>query len=1055
MMRWLTTMSIQSRLLVVSIATALMIFSVVQLSQTSLEIYPEFSPVYVEIQTEALGLSATEVEQLLTVALEQDLLNGIAFLDEIWSQSLPGLSRVVCIFEPGTDPMSARQVVQERLTQAHALPNVSSPPVMLQPNSSTSRIMKVGLSSTDDAIDLIDMSVLARWNIQPYLMGVEGVSNVSIWGQRKRQLQVLVDPNDLRQKGVSLNEVVKTTGEALWVSPLSYLNSSTPGTGGFFDTPNQRLGVRHVLPVSEPKDLASIPVHGHDLLLADVSTVVENHQPMIGDAIVNGSPGLLLVIEKFPWANTLEVSEKIEDALDELRPGLTGIVLDTEVYQPARYAEASADNISRASGIALLLLAALLFLFFYDWRTAVVGLFSAVLSITAGAYVLHLMGISLNMMTLAGLVLALALILNNAIFTTDNIKRKLSQYRNIIGKKTKSSNSILAASLELQSPLLYTTIIILLGVLPLFAFTGLTEAFLEPMVISYVLATLVTLIVTLAITPALSVMLHKKGSMVFRESKLVSGIRNFFDPTIERIIHRPGIALSLFGVLLVSGILLFPLIEKNFEPPELTDRDLLIQIESNQATSQPEMNRLLTNVIGEINTVPGIRTAVAHTGRAVMSDKISNLNNGEIWVNIDDDIDYYKTLNTLQGIVDGYPGINNKIHNYHAQRVSESLIPEDHKYAYRVYGENQEMLKQKTEEVREAIAGVNGITAIELHDPAMEPAIEIEVNLEAARKHGVKPGEVRRNAAILLAGITAGSLFEGQKVFEVVVWGKPEIRQSISSVENLLIGKPNGEYVRLAEVANVRVKPNPAVIQREAVSRYMDVSFNLEGTNIRSILPALNESISKVDFPLEYHAVLTGSYAAINTVRTNFISYLIAAFIGILLLLQAAFWSWRFSFLATVSLPVAMSGGIIILSISGLPFSLGTVAGCLAIMGLTAYHLIHLIKHIKNQELLAAKMLNTEMIHQAIRDRFAPIVLSSISILAVFLPVVFIGKVPGMEMIFPMSIVILGGLVTSLMVVFFVLPALYLRFGKISEAELVEERSMLENQPEKSIAAMV
>ena len=301
MMRAIIDSSIKFRLLVLALAAGAVVLGVTQLPKTSVEVLPDFTPPTVEVQTEALGLSASEVEQLITVPMEQDLLNGVAFLDDIRSQSVPGLSRILLVFEPGTNLFRARQVVAERLTQAHALPQVSRPPQMLQPLSSTSRVLMVGLSSKK--VSALRMSVLARWSIAPRLVGVPGVANVSIWGQQDRQLQVQVNPEQLRARNVSLGQVIETTANSLWVSPLTFVEASTPGTGGFIDTPNQRLGIQHLSPISTPTDLAKVRVEdtpGRNLALGDVAKVVESHQPLIGDAVVNEGPGLLLVIEKFP-----------------------------------------------------------------------------------------------------------------------------------------------------------------------------------------------------------------------------------------------------------------------------------------------------------------------------------------------------------------------------------------------------------------------------------------------------------------------------------------------------------------------------------------------------------------------------------------------------------------------------------------------------------------------------------------------------------------------------------------------------------------------------------
>ncbi|HXD12051.1 MAG TPA: efflux RND transporter permease subunit, partial [Anaerolineales bacterium] len=325
--------------LVLTVAIALMAFGVTKLRGMPVDILPEFSPPYVEIQTEALGLSAKEVELMITVPMEQDLLAGVAWLDVVRSESVPGLSSVLVYFEPGTDLFRARQMVAERIAQsAVGLPHVSKPPTMIQPLSSASRFMIVGLSSQD--LSLIDMSVLARWTIAPRLMGVPGVAHVAIWGNRDRQLQVLVDPVKLQEKGVTLDQIVETTGNALWVSPLTFLEASSPGSGGFIDTPNQRLTVWHVLPISSPEELAKVPIEGTEgLFLGDVTNVVEDHQPLIGDAVINDGSSLLLVVEKLPEANTLEVTRDVEQALAALQPGMPGINFDATLFRPTAYIE--------------------------------------------------------------------------------------------------------------------------------------------------------------------------------------------------------------------------------------------------------------------------------------------------------------------------------------------------------------------------------------------------------------------------------------------------------------------------------------------------------------------------------------------------------------------------------------------------------------------------------------------------------------------------------------------------------------------------------------------
>ena len=421
-MRWIIESSLRFRLLVVAAVAALTGFGFAQLRSMPVDIYPEFTPTQVEVQTEALGLSAEEVEQLITVPLEQDLLVGVPFLDEIESASLPGLSSVLMTFEPGTDLLDARQVVQERLTQAvgvAGLPNVAKPPQMIQPVSANRRVSMIKLSS--ESLTPIDVSVLARWVISPRLMGVPGVANVTVWGFRDRQLQVLVDPERLQESGTTLAQVIDTAGNALEVSPLSFLEASTPGTGGFIDTVNQRLNIFHQLAITTAEELSQVPLESAtpgeatSTTLGDVTTVVEDSQPLIGEAICPGDERcLFLVVEKFPDANTVEVTDGVNAALDAMQPGLGDIRIDSTIYRPASFIESSFQNLGWALLAGGLLLLLVIGAFFWDWRRALISLAAIAASLGAAVAVLYLRGTTVNLMVVAGLVLGLTAVIHDA-----------------------------------------------------------------------------------------------------------------------------------------------------------------------------------------------------------------------------------------------------------------------------------------------------------------------------------------------------------------------------------------------------------------------------------------------------------------------------------------------------------------------------------------------------------------------------------------------------------------------------------------------------------------
>ena len=1046
--------SVRFRLLVLGMAAALLLIGFTQLRSARVDILPEFAPPYVEVQTEALGLSAEEVEELVTVPLEADLLNGVAFLEEIRSESIPGLSSIVLTFEPGTDIFKARQVVAERLTQAHALPNVSKPPAMLQPLSAENRVMMVSLRGGD--LSLIDMSVLARWTIRPRLMGVPGVANVAIWGERNRQLQVLVDPIELQQRGVSLGDVITTTGNALWVSPLTFLEASTPGTGGFIDTPNQRLGIQHVLPIRSADDLARVVVQSASddlpLRLGDVATVVEGHQPLIGDSVVGDSGGLLLVIEKFPDVNTLEVTRGVDEALGAMLPGLSGIEVDTTVFRPATFIEASIANVALALLIGFLMIMLVLGAILFDWRAALVSLVTIPLSLAIGVIVLHFAGASLNVAVLAGLLVGTAVVVDDAVTGAASVLDRLRRPRG--GDQRRGRAAVVAdAIVEGRRTVLYATVIILLTVTPLFFIGGPISAFLPPLAIAYGVAVVASMVVALTVAPALAVLVFRNGSGPRRESPFVKRLRGRYGAALSTMLRRrrPSFltaSVAIIGIAVIVGLIAVPQANGSASAlPSFKARELLIQWDGPAGTSRLEMARIAGRAAQELRAIPGVRNVDGHVGRAILSDAVSNVNSGEIWVTIDADADYDGTTAAIANVADGYPGLAKSVVTYPAQRIGEILAGSDHDAGIRVYGHELSVLRDRADAVREAISGIPGVGDAAVLAPIEEPTLEVVVDLDAAAVFGVKAGDVRRAATTLLSGIEVGMLFEQQKVFDVVVWGKPELRTSISSVENLLIETPGGGLVRLEEVADVHIAPTPSVITREGVRRTMEVGVNVSGRDLGAVLRDIDAAIGSIAFPLEYHAEVFSQAADRDAERTTLLAVLAAVAIMSLLLIQSAAGSWRLAALAVVTLPSAVVGGVLTGLAGGDLFSIGTLAGLLAVLAISLRTSLSLIHHLQRLEGRAGKGLSAQRIVQGAQERMGPILLTVMATAVGALPFVMLGEVAGLEIARPFAIFLLGGLVTTTLVTLFAIPAIYLRSGPSPETDvetLTSEQPALE-----------
>jgi len=1032
MIRSVIQSSLSFRFLVIVLAGVMMLSGILQLQAMPVDILPEYSPTIVEIRTEALGLSAEEVEQLITLGMEQDLLAGVPWLDTIHSKSVEGLSSIVLNFEPGTDVVRARQMVGERLAQAFALPHVSKPPSMIQPLSSTSRFIIIGLTS--DQLSLIQLSVLARWTIGPRLMGVPGVANVAIWGNRDRQLQVLVDPKRLSENDLSLDNILETTGNALWVSSLSFLEASTPGTGGFIDTPQQRLGIWHLSPLVSAADLARVPIEGaEDVRLGQVTTVVEDHQPLIGDAIVDQNPGLLLVVEKFPGTNTLAVTRGVEDVLRAMLPGLPGIKLDSSIFRPAGFIESSIANVSNVLIIGFLLVVLLLG-FYAGWRTALIGGVSILLSLITAIWVLYSRGETMNIVVLAGLLGALGVVIDDVIMDMDHILRRIRELGD--ERDFEAVLTILAnAASESRSTMIYATLIIVAAAVPIFFLSGLSASFFQSLGFSYVLAVLVSMIVGLLVTPTLCLVFIAGANNRNQVSSLVERQQDGYKRMLGRVVRnmRP-LMLILIAAALVS-VAGFAFLNRSLIPT-FKDRNLLIKLNGVAGMSEQEMSRIDTRLSAELKSLPGVQNVDAHLGRAIFGDQVVNVNSSEVWVTIDAEADYDKTFESIRSVVNGYPGLDGKVMTYMQDRTSDLTVPGENVVNVRIYGDSQDVLTSEADKVMKALTTLNGISNLKVDLPVQEPTFQIEVDLAKAQQYGVKPGDVRRTAAILFSGVMVGNLFEEQKVFDVVVWGTPETRRSMSDIEEMLIETPSGEQVRLGDIADVRIVSAPSIIRHDALKRYIDVKVTVDGRNLQAVANDIQSRLAGMQFPLEYHAEVLTSFVGQPSASPRFFIFTASAILMIFLLLQAAYRSWRLALLSFITVPSALAGGVFAIFVTQGNLSLGALIGFLLLFGIAVRHGIVVVEQFYRLEKNNDLSISPELVLRGAGERFGAIMTTSLALALGLVPSLFFGDIPGLEMIRPMAIVVLGGLITTTLLNLFVLPALYLRYGASREQDL-------------------
>jgi CzcA family heavy metal efflux pump len=996
-----------------ALAAGLLVVGYRRLHQAPLDVFPEFAPPRVEIQTEGPGLSTEEIESLVTVPLE-NALNGTPSLKTIRSKSVLGLSSIELIFQEDTDLNIARQMVQERLTvEAARLPAVAKPPVILAPLSSTSRVLKIGMQS--DKLSQMEMTELARWTIRPRLMSVPGVANVAIWGQRDRQYQVLVDPERLRAHGLALADVERAAGDAAAVSG-----------GGFVDTPNQRLAVRHVSTIVTAADLARSVVafrNGAPLRLGDVAEVREDHPPPIGDAIINDVPGLLLIVEKQPTGNTLEVTRKVEAALEEMKPGLRDVQVDSTIFRPATFIEMSLENLSRAMVIGCILVLIILAAFLFDWRTALISATAIPLSLVAAALVLQQAGVTLNTMVLAGLIIALGEVVDDAIIDVENIVRRLRLNR-AAGSPQSAFRVVLEASVEVRGAVVYGSFTVMLVIMPVFFLTGLAGSFFRPLAMAYVLATFASLVVALTVTPAMSLLLLPGRSDRRREAPLVTLLKKPYRNVLPALISRPSWAAAGLGALLVAAIVSTPFLGEEFLP-KFQEYDFLMHWVEKPGTSLEAMDRITIRASKELRAIEGVRNFGSHIGRAEVADEVVGPNFTELWISLDRDVDYPRKVAEIQEVVDGYPGLYRDLLTYLRERIKEVLTGASASIVVRIYGDDMDKLRQHAQRVRGAIEEIRGVSDLKVEPQVLVPQINVRLRPEAAAQFGLTPGDVRRTAATLIKGQVVGEVYRQQKVYQVAVWGTPQVRTDLASVGQCLIETPSGGHVPLDEVADVWLMPAPNEVKRENASRRIDVTCNVRDRDLGAVARDIETRVRQLQFDRGYHPEFLGEYAAQQQSRRRMAGMGLIALLGIVVLLYSEFRAWRLVFLAMLSFPFALIGGVLGVWVGGGSLSLGSLVGFVTVVGIAVRNGIMLLSHFRHLEEQEGMEFGVPLAVRGAEERLAPILMTALTAALALLPLAVGGNRPGHEIEYPMALVILGGLLSSTLMNLFFIPSLY------------------------------
>jgi CzcA family heavy metal efflux pump len=1032
-MRWIVGWSLRFRYLVAGLAVALLVFGVQMLGNEKLDVFPEFAPVSVEIQTACLGLSPQDVESLTTIPLEAAL-QGVPGVDDVQSYSEPQLSAIYLYFRSGTSLLQARQLVEEKLqTTAHTLPTWCDPPQMYPIVSATSRVMQIGFTSS--TISSLQLSTIAQWDIRPKLMAVPGVANAAIWGANPQEIMVEGDPALMRAHGVTLDQLMATASEAVDAGELGYTTGSAVGALGFIVTPAQQLDVADTQPIHTPTQMAQVPLQtssGKLITIGQVANVVWGYPTPTGDAVVDGGPGLMMVVEKFPGANTLQVTRGVDRALAELAPGLRGIHVDPGIFRQAAFIETAIHNLGLSVLLGCILVVFVLLAFLFQWRAALISLLAIPLSLVTAAIVLELAGSTINTMVLAGFAVAVGVVVDDAIIDMENIVRRL-RGRRAQGRPLTPLHLVLAASLEVRVAIFYATLINIVAVVPVMLVGGLTGAFFEPLALAYGLAVLASMLVALTVTPALGLILLGRARLAPADPPLMRVLKRGYTSALRPALRSPWWALVAVPLAIAAAVAVYPRIGQDLFP-NFKEPDVLVHFVTKPDTSLPDMDREVTALQHELLTIPGVADAGSHIGTAPLGEEINGVNFSESWLSLSPGADYPKVLAEVRAVAASYPGSYSDVQTYLHERIDEVLTDgTTDDIVVRLYGPGLSELGPLGNQLAAVLARIPGL--VDVHPAALEfiPQVEVQVNLAAAQRYGLTPGVVRRAAAVMMASEPMSEISSGGALTVVAAWSTPATRLNLASLRQLQIDTPSGGHVALGQVASITLQPSASQVLRENGERYTEVDADVSGRSLSSVTGAVNKAVAGFHLPPGYRYVLLGEATERAAAQQRLLAYGLAAALLILLLLQTAFSSWRLSLLLFLTLPTALVGGVLAAwGVLG-TITLGALVGFFTVLGIAARNGILLISHFRHLEQVEDEPFGPELVIRGASERLSPILMTALATALALVPLLIYGDRPGQEIEYPMAVVILGGLATSTLLNLFVLPVLYLRMGRVTE----------------------
>lgn len=1028
MLTRLVGFSIEYRGVVIALACVVATFGIYTTLNTRYDVYPEFSPPQVIVQTEAPGLSPEDVEQLVTRPVEYAL-GGVSNLDSTWSQSIQGLSVVTVLFTEGTDIYRARQLVNERLSEVVGqLPQGVLPPLMAPLTGATSMVLSIGLTS--DIRSQMELRTFSDWTLRPRLLSVPGVAQVSIYGGDVRQLQIQVEPDRMAAYNLSLSDIMAAARLATGVRG-----------GGFIETAAQRVVMQTVGQSLNPAQLGEIVMSGgggQAVRLKDVATIRDAPRSKIGGATIMGGPGVLLMVDSQYGSNTLQVTQALEQALHELGPIVQGahIKLYPALFRPADFVVTSVRSISHALLIGAVLVSVVLLLFLFNFRVAIISLTAIPLSLLIAIIILDRSGQSLNTMTLSGLAIAIGEVVDDAIIDAENIFRRLRESSGPLSKKD-LFRIVLDASIEVRSSVIYATFIVVLVFLPVLTMSGVQGRLFAPLGASYIYAILASLLVALTLTPALSYWLLPKATEKAEEPRYITSLKARYQKLLSWLSRRPLIVILSGLTLFVLAVVALPFLGGSLLP-ELREGHFIVHMTALPGTSLAESERLGKLVSLALLRDPDVRRVSQQIGRAELGIDTAGVHYSEFHVDLKplSGEEAIRAESRVRDILSEFPGPSFATKTFLTERMEEVSSGARAQVVIRIFGDDLDVIDQKAREVLQVIGGIRGAVDAQMASPPGTPQLIIRLRPQRLLQFGFQPINLLDAIQTAYQGATAGQIYEGNRVFDVSVILPPKLRQNPEATGSLMVQNSEGARVPLNELADLYETNGRYSVAHYGTRRVQQVLCNVRDRDLTSFVSEAEQALHrKVSFSGGVYVVFTGASEARKKAQHELLVYSLVAGAGILLLLSIAFHNLRNTALVLANLPFALVGGVLAAFLTGANLSVGSMVGFVALFGITTRNSIMMISHFEH---LVAKEGEQWGLHAAIRgasERFNPVLMTAIVTALGLLPLALGSGEPGKEIEGPMAIVILGGLITSTALNLLVLPTLALRYGRFEPKE--------------------